>query len=259
MMKIILMTGILLFILISISGNGIHVFGHANPVLYNPPSNSIFQLDRVLPNNVTILYSERPEPKVSYIHVLNSNNERVDNNDFTIMGQDERGASVTLDSTKLSTGTYTISWLVLSKDDGHITKGSYVFSITNNPLSATTTTTNATKDDANKFSEKTIINKVNLEYEITPLIAGDINTFIVTLKDEMGKPLNNIKNMIMQFNNQEQNIGPIIANLKNAENGTYNTTGAYLSQEGEWNIKITVQRTGEYDLNHSFNIFVPSK
>jgi methionine-rich copper-binding protein CopC len=253
-MRIILMAGLLFFILIGISSNSIHVFGHANPVSYNPPSNSIFQLDQLLPNNITILYSERPEPKVSYIHVLNSQNERIDNNDFKIIGQDERGASVSLDSTKLSSGAYTISWLVLSKDDGHITKGSYVFSITD-PLSTTNTTTNET----NKFIEKTIIDKVNLEFEIIPLTAGDINTFTVTLKNEMGKPIDNIKNVIMQVNNQEQNIGPIIANLKKVENGIYNTTGAYLSQEGQWNIKITVQRTGEYDLNHSFDIVVPSK
>jgi hypothetical protein len=69
----------------------------------------------------------------------------------------------------------------------------------------------------------------------------------------MGKPINNVKNVMMQFNNQEQNIGPIFANLKKTENGIYNTSGAYLSQEGTWNIKITVQRTGEYDLNHSFD------
>jgi methionine-rich copper-binding protein CopC len=255
-MKIILMIAILFFIFTGILSNGIHVFGHANPVLYNPSSNSVFQLDQLLLNNVTILYSERPEPKVSYIHVLNSNNERIDNNDFKIIGQDERGASVTLDSTKLSSGTYTISWLVLSKDDGHITKGSYVFTITD-PLS-TATTMNMTKDGINTFSEKTIIDKVNLEYEITPLIAG-INTFSVTLKDEKDKPIDNIKNVIMQFNNQDQNIGPIIANLKNTDNGVYNTTGAYLSQEGQWNVKITVQRTGQYDLNHSFDIVVPSK
>lgn len=248
------MIGVLFFIFIGISSNSIHVFGHANPVLYNPPSNSVFQLDQLLPNNITILYSERPEPKVSYVHVLNTNNERIDNNDFKIIGQDERAASVTLDSTKLSRGAYTISWLVLSKDDGHITKGSYVFSITD-PLSTSNTTTNKT----NKFVEKTIIDKVNLEYEIIPLIAGDINTFTVTLKDEMGNPINNVKNVIMQFNNQDQNIGPIIANLKKVENGIYNTTGPYLSQDGEWNIKITVQRTGEYDLNHSFDIFVPTK
>ena len=248
------MAGLLFFILIGISSNSIHVFGHANPVSYNPSSNSVFQLDQLLPNNITILYSERPEPKISYIHVLNTNNERIDSNDFKIIGQDERAASVTLDPTKLSSGTYTISWLVLSKDDGHITKGSYVFSITD-PLSTSNTTTNET----NKFVEKTIIDKVHLEYEIIPLIAGDINTFTVTLKDEMGKPIDNVKNVIMQFNNQEQNIGPIIANLKKVENGIYNTTGPYLSQDGEWNIKITVQRTGEYDLNHSFDIFVPTK
>lgn len=251
------MAGILFFFLYSSSLNdGINVFGHANPILYSPPSNSVFQLDQLLPNNITILYSERPEQKLSYIHVLNSHNERIDNNDFKIIGQDERGASVTLESTKLSSGTYTISWLVLSKDDGHITKGSYVFTITD-PLS--TTTTNTTKDETNRFLEKTMIDKVNLEFEITPLIAG-MNTFTVTLKDEeMDKPIKNVKNVIMQFTNQDQNIGPIITNLKNADNGVYNITGAYLSQEGQWNIKVTVQRTGQYDLNHSFDIFVPSK
>ena len=257
-MKIILMIGILFFSFIGILSNSIPVLGHANPVLYDPPSNSIFQLDQLLPSNITILFSERPEPKVSYIHVLNSNNERIDNNDFKIIGEDERGASVTLDSTKLSSGTYTISWLVLSKDDGHITKGSYVFTITD-PLSITNNITNTTKEETNIFLEQTIIDKVNLEYEISPLIAGDINTFTVTLKDEMGKPIDNVKNVMLQFNNQEQNIGPIIANLKKSENGIYNTTGAYISQEGKWNIKITVQRTGEYDLNHSFDIIVPSK
>jgi methionine-rich copper-binding protein CopC len=252
--------GIIIISVSTISHLGhIEVFGHANPVLYIPPSNSVFQLDQSLPNNITIFYSERPEPKISYIHVLNSQNERIDNNDFKIVGKDERGASVTLDSTKLDSGTYTISWLVLSKDDGHITKGSYVFTITDPLSTTTTTTTNITKDDVNRFLEKTIIDQVNLEYEITPLIAGGINTFTVILKDENNKPLSNVKNVIMQFNNQEQNIGPIIANLNNTDNGVYNTTGAYLSQEGEWNIKITVQRTGEYDLNHSFDIVVPSK
>lgn len=255
-MRIILITGIFSFLVVlGILNSSINVFGHANPVLYNPHSNSIFQLDQLLPTNVTILYSERPEPKVSYIHVLNSLSERVDNNDFKIIGQDERGAVVTLDSTKLSNGTYTVSWLVLSKDDGHITKGSYVFTITD--TSKTTNTT--TKDvEANTFLERTVIDKVNLEYEITPLQVG-INTFTTTMKDENNKPLSNINNVIMQFTNQNQNIGPIIANLEKTGDEDYSITGAYLSQEGEWNVKITVQRTGQYDLNHSFDISIPSK
>lgn len=253
-MRIILITGIFSFLVVlGILNSSINVFGHANPVLYNPTSNSIFQLDQ-LPTNITILYSERPEPKVSYIHVLNPFNERVDNNDFKIVGQDEKGATVTLDSPKLSDDTYTVSWLVLSKDDGHITKGSYVFTITD-----TSETTNITKDnDANTFLERTVIDNVNLEYEITPLQVG-INTFILTLKDDNNKLLSNINNVIMQFTNQNQNIGPIIANLEKTGDGVYSVTGAYLSQEGEWNVKLTVQRSGHYDLNHSFDISIPSK
>jgi hypothetical protein len=36
-----------------------------------------------------------------------------------------------LDKSKVVPGTYTTDWLVLSKQDGHITKGSYVFSVEN--------------------------------------------------------------------------------------------------------------------------------
>lgn len=255
-MRIILITGVFSFLVVlGIMNSSINVFGHANPVLYNPPSNSIFQLDQLLPTNVTILYSERPETKASYLRVLNSLSERVDNNDFKIISQDERGALVTLDSTKLFNDTYTVSWLVLSKDDGHITKGSYVFTITD--TSETTNTT--TKDiEANTFLEQTVIDKVNLEYEITPLQVG-INTFTIKLKDDNNKPLSNINNVIMQFTNQNQNIGPIIANLEKTGEEAYSITGAYLSQEGEWTVKITVQRTGQYDLNHSFDVSIPSK
>jgi methionine-rich copper-binding protein CopC len=253
--------GILSFFLLGVLNCSTNVFGHANPISYIPSSNSIFQLDQLLPTNITILYSERPEPKVSYIHVLNPFNERVDNNDFKIGTQDERGATVTLDSLKLSNGTYTVSWLVLSKDDGHITKGSYVFTITDKSetTNTTTTTTTATKgNETNTFLQRTVIDNVILEYEITPLQVG-INTFIVALNDKNNKPLSNITNVIMQFSNQNQNIGPIIANLKKTGDGIYSVTGAYLSQWGEWNVKITAQRSGQYDLNHSFEISIPSK
>src|SRR5688572_3720853 len=253
-MRIIFIIGILSFLVLGVLNSSTNIFGHANPISYNPSSNSIFQLDQLLPTNITILYSERPEPKVSYIHVLNPFNERVDNNDFKIVAQDERRATVTLDSSKLMNGTYTVSWLVLSKDDGHITKGSYVFTITD-----TSETTNITKDNETKtFLERTVIDNINLVYEITPLQVG-INTFVVTLKDENNKPLSNINNVIMQFTNQDQNIGPIIANLKKTSDGVYSVTGAYLSQEGEWNVKITAQRSGQYDLNHSFKISIPTK
>jgi methionine-rich copper-binding protein CopC len=66
-------------------------YGHATPVSYSPPANAVINMEQrqgqPLPDKVAILFSERPEPKVSYIHVANSENKRVDNNDFKITGQ----------------------------------------------------------------------------------------------------------------------------------------------------------------------------
>lgn len=109
-----------------------NVYGHALPVTYSPAPNSIINKNESLPSKVTISFSERPDPKVSYIQVLNSNNQRIDNNDFKITGQQhDREATVTLDKNKLTDGVYTVSWLTMSADDGHIAKGSYVFGIGN--------------------------------------------------------------------------------------------------------------------------------
>ncbi|MDQ6723193.1 MAG: copper resistance protein CopC, partial [Thermoproteota archaeon] len=107
-------------------------YGHALPVTYSPKPNTIINKNESLPSKVTISFSERPDPKVSYIQVLNSNNQRVDNNDFIITRQQhDREASVTIEKNKLTDGVYTVSWLTMSADDGHIAKGSYVFGIGN--------------------------------------------------------------------------------------------------------------------------------
>jgi hypothetical protein len=57
--------------------NYIHVYGHANPISYLPLANSVISNghDESLPGKAVILFSERPELKVSYIHVTNSMRE----------------------------------------------------------------------------------------------------------------------------------------------------------------------------------------
>ena len=81
-----------------------------------------------MPNEVTITFTERPEIKASSIQVMDFKNERVDNNDLKL-AESVKSLSVSLDKMKLKSGKYTINWLVLSKDDGFITKASYAFSI----------------------------------------------------------------------------------------------------------------------------------
>jgi methionine-rich copper-binding protein CopC len=243
------LVGIFIIFLIAILFLENNAYGHANPVSYSPAANSIIQQvnEQSLPSKVTILFSERPEPKVSYIHVTNSKNVRVDNNDYTISEPNNREATITLDTSNLSAGVYTVSWLALSRDDGHISKGSYVFSISPAQQSSSSNSVSENKT----FSEQATIDNVNLKNEITPFSVG-INTFNVTLTDQQGNPAKNITNVIMQFTNTESNIGPIVANLAKNREGQYSVTGGYLSQPGEWNIKVTAQRSGAYDLNYSF-------
>jgi methionine-rich copper-binding protein CopC len=243
------LAGILIIFLIATLLLENNAYGHANPVSYSPAANSIIQQvnEQSLPSKVTILFSERPEPKVSYIHVTNSKNVRVDNNDYTISELNNREAIVTLDTSKLSSGVYTVSWLALSRDDGHISKGSYVFSISPSQQSSSLNSVSENKT----FSGQAIIDNVNLKNEITPFSVG-INTFNVTLTDQQDNPAKNITNVIMQFTNTESNIGPIVANLAKNREGQYSVTGGYLSQPGEWDIKVTAQRSGAYDLNYSF-------
>ena len=104
------------------------IYCHPNPLSYEPQPNQIIDLIQTLPDKVAITFTERPELKASSIRVMNLNNERIDNHDLKLAGSD-KSLSVSLDKSKLISGDYTIQWLVLSKDDGFITKGSYIFSI----------------------------------------------------------------------------------------------------------------------------------
>jgi len=69
---------------------------------------------------------------------MNSKNERIGNTDLRASNSD-KSLFVILDSSKVIPGVYTVNWLVISKDDLHITKGSYVFSVEDNSSKTPTT------------------------------------------------------------------------------------------------------------------------
>jgi copper resistance protein C len=104
------------------------IYCHPNPLSYEPQPNQIIDSIQTLPEKVAITFTERPELKASSIRVMNLNNERIDNYDLKL-AESDKSLTVSLDKSKLISGDYTIKWLVLSKDDGFITKGSYIFSI----------------------------------------------------------------------------------------------------------------------------------
>ena len=228
------------------------VYGHANPTVFNPKPNQTFDSNgQAVPDKITITFTERPELKASNIKVSDSKNTRVDNNDLKTLGNDDRTLSVSLGKSKIIPGIYTVNWIVLSKDDGHITKGSYVFSITanNKQNDNQPETTNALSKYSKNFTTENII----LKFDISPFRTGQ-NTFNLTALYNNGTPVKNINNVYLEFNNPTKNIGPIVDVMKEMSPGNYSSTGSFLSQNGDWEIKIILQRTGEYDINQKLDI-----
>jgi methionine-rich copper-binding protein CopC len=249
------------FAILFIMGNSLsflQVYGHANPITYEPSPNQIFDSVQSVPNKVTISFTESPEPRASSIKVVNSNNERIDKNDLQVLDA-EKSLSISLDKSKVIPGIYTTDWIVLSKQDGHITKGSYVFSVEDSSnvqnQGQQQNTTTVSSPPQGYSNNVTTPDDVVLTFGISPNKAGQ-NTFNVSASYTNGTAVENIRNVFLEFNNPTKNLGPIVDTLDKIDSGKYSSVGNYLSQNGTWEIKITVQRIGDYDINQQFDVEV---
>ncbi|HKU83823.1 MAG TPA: hypothetical protein VJP58_07255 [Candidatus Nitrosocosmicus sp.] len=82
------------------------VHGHASPISYMPKPNEIIDSAKTLSDRVSIMFTENPEPRASNLKVINSNNERIDNNDLKVSELD-KSVSIGLDKSKVIPGVYT--------------------------------------------------------------------------------------------------------------------------------------------------------
>ncbi|MDP9490391.1 MAG: hypothetical protein M3P28_09385 [Thermoproteota archaeon] len=65
-------------------------------------------------------------------------------------------------------------------------------------------------------------------------------------------------NIFIEFKKSDLSLGPIIAILERINATSYSTFGGYLSQSGEWDLKITIQWINSYDLNYRLGVTVNS-
>ncbi len=109
-------------------------FAHATPVESFPASGTNVQEA----NEVRIRFSERLESGSSRITVKSVSGDSVQRG-MAMVEDDPYVLSVPVDA---SEGVYTVSWSVVSRDDGHFTKGSYAFSLGSEfpPVSSSDTT-----------------------------------------------------------------------------------------------------------------------
>ncbi len=105
------------------------VFAHANLVRSDPPANSA---QKTPPTRVRLWFSEAVEPSFSSVSVLDKNGDTVDKKDSHRLADDPTGMEVSL--TDLPQGLYTVVWKTMSAVDGHITSGSFSFTVGDVPL-----------------------------------------------------------------------------------------------------------------------------
>jgi copper transport protein len=79
------------------------------------------------PRRVLLTFTERPEPELSSIRVLDSGGREVQRGQGAPVQGSPLEFAVGLGD--VADGTYTVSWRVVSRDDGHVTDGSFAFGV----------------------------------------------------------------------------------------------------------------------------------
>ncbi|HEV3495755.1 MAG TPA: copper resistance CopC family protein, partial [Actinomycetes bacterium] len=79
------------------------------------------------PSRVVLTFTERPERGLSSIQVLDTGGKPVQRGEAAPVEGEPLQFSVGLGD--LADGTYTVSWRVVSMDDGHLTAGSFAFGV----------------------------------------------------------------------------------------------------------------------------------
>jgi copper transport protein len=83
-------------------------------------------LDRA-PDQVLLTFTERPEPRLSTVHVLDTGGRQLEAGPAAPVDGNPLQLRVPLG--ELADGTYTVSWRTVSRDDGHVTAGTFAFGV----------------------------------------------------------------------------------------------------------------------------------
>jgi copper transport protein len=98
---------------------------HAILLRSDPAKDSVLS---IAPKQVRMWYSETLNPAFSTAVVVNGENKRVDNRDAHVSSSDQTEMDVTLQS-NLPPAVYIVIWRTDSAVDGHILRGSFIFSV----------------------------------------------------------------------------------------------------------------------------------
>ncbi len=143
---------------------------HAELLTAIPDANA--ELDRS-PVQVELVFSEALEPKLSSIGVFDSDGHVVDEGDVQV--DVNQPARMTVSVHSLAHGVYTVSWKAISSVDGHLTAGSYPFSVG----AASPALAQPLESSSNPLSAPAVAIKWLLLVSIAPLCSATIFSKLV--------------------------------------------------------------------------------
>ncbi len=83
------------------------------------------------PDVVTLAFTEEPDPKLSFVRVLDASGRSYEQGSLAAVAGQPR--SIRARVSGLGKGVYTVSWRVVSRVDGHFTSGAYAFGVAVDP------------------------------------------------------------------------------------------------------------------------------
>ncbi len=89
---------------------------------------------------------------------------------------------------------------------------------------------------------------------ISPFITG-FNNFTINIFGN-NEGIGQVSNVSIEFRKSDLSLGPIFAKLSENNDTAYSVNGGYLSQAGEWDLKVTIKRFNLYDLNYRLSFTV---
>lgn len=89
---------------------------------------------------------------------------------------------------------------------------------------------------------------------ISPFVTG-FNEFTVNILGN-NESIGQGSNVSIEFRKSDLSLGPIFAKLSKNNETSYSANGGYLSQPGQWDLKVTIQRSNLYDLNYRLSFTV---
>jgi copper transport protein len=129
------------------------------------------------PDRIVLTFTERPEEGLSGIQVLDTGGKPVQRGESAPVSDAPLQLAVGLGD--LADGTYTVSWRVVSKDDGHVTAGSFAFGIGVPAPGATTATQAAPQGETPSPSVAATVGRLALYAGLALLVGAAVTGLAV--------------------------------------------------------------------------------